>query len=204
METMRIRLFDLCRNGNFLTCDNIMDTDIKWKEMIFDVSESVISFKYNAISMSLPSVSNMRRWGIRRGGNCGLCGQFSVTAAHVLSNCPPSLFGGRYTWRHNNVLACLAKDFYGFVARANRSFRTRRSLKPLISFVKSGDNIPSKQSSHTIFDKHPSDDWNVNIDFHNTPTIPQSTNIDTILRPDIVFYSVYRKVILWGELTCPL
>ena len=201
---MRVRLFDLCRNGNFLTWDNIMDSDITWKEMIFDMSESVISFKYNAISMSLPSISNLRRLGLRKGGKCGIWCQLSVTAAHVLSKCPPGLFGGRYTWRHDNVLACLAKDCYGFVVRANRSFRKRHTIRPLISFVKNVDKITTTHKSHTVFSKHPSDDWNVNIDFNNNPTIPPETNIDTILRPDIVFYSVYRKVIIWGELTCPL
>ena len=65
---MRIRLFDMCRNGNFLSWDSIMDSDIGWKEMIFDLSENVVSFRYNAISMSLPSLSNLRIWGIRKGG----------------------------------------------------------------------------------------------------------------------------------------
>ncbi|NQY51597.1 MAG: hypothetical protein HRT91_02760 [Piscirickettsiaceae bacterium] len=204
IEAMRIRLFSLCRNGNFLTWDSIMDTDLTWKEMIFDLSEQVIAFRHNAISMSLPSMSNLRRWGIRRGGVCALCKQPTVTAAHVLSHCSTSLFGGRYTWRHDNVLACLANDFYGFASRANRSFRKSHNIPSIISFVKSGATTTKTQQSHTIFHKHPSDDWNVNIDLQNNPTIPPETNIDTLLRPDIVFFSLFNKVLLWGELTCPL
>ena len=61
IEAMRIRLFSLCRNGNFLTWDSIMDTDLTWNEMIFDLSEHVIAFRQNVISMYLPSMSNLRR-----------------------------------------------------------------------------------------------------------------------------------------------
>ena len=42
---MRVRLFDLCRGGNFLTWDNIMEHDMSWKEMIYDIQEQVLSFK---------------------------------------------------------------------------------------------------------------------------------------------------------------
>ena len=194
---MRIRLFNLCRNGNFLTWDNLMDNDISWKEMIFDLSEHVVSFRYNAISMSLPSVSNLRRLGIRRGGVCTLRRQPSVTAAHVLSHCSTALFGGRFTWRHDNVLACLANDLYGVASRANRSYRRLRKVSPIIPFVKAGDT-PKKSHTHTntIFNKHPTDDWNVSIDFNSLPTIPTETNVDTLLRPDVVVYSVFKKVLL--------
>ena len=37
-EAMRVRLIDLCRCGNFVAWDRIMDHDISWKEMVFDLS----------------------------------------------------------------------------------------------------------------------------------------------------------------------
>ena len=55
-EAMRVRLFDLCRGGNFVAWDRIMDHDISWKEMVFDVSEQVLSFRRNAVVMTLPKL----------------------------------------------------------------------------------------------------------------------------------------------------
>ncbi len=203
-EKMRDRLVTLCRNGNFLTWDSIISDDIGWKEMIYDLSDRVISFRLNAIGMSLPSLSNLTRWGLRKRGNCALCGKLNVTAAHVLSGCTVSLYAppGRYKWRHDNVLAFLAKDLFGIVSRANRSYR-HAPAAPSQPFIASGSNHTPKNSQKTIFKKHPSDDWNVVIDLHNNPTIPPETKIDTLRRPDIVFFSIFLKVILWAELTCP-
>ncbi len=203
-EQMRDRLVTLCRNGNFLTWDSIISDDIGWKEMIYDLSDRVISFRLNAIGMSLPSLSNLKRWGLRKRGNCALCGKLNVTAAHVLSGCTVSLYAppGRYKWRHDNVLAFLAKDLFGIVSRANRSYRHAPSV-PSQPFTASGSDHTHKNSQKTIFKKHPSDDWNVVIDLHNNPTIPPDTKIDTPRRPDIVFFSIFLKVILWAELTCP-
>ena len=204
-EAMRVRLFSLCRGGNYTTWDKIMDNDIGWKEMIYDLPENVMSFRLNGIAMTLPSISNLCRWGLRKGGKCNLCGKPNATAAHTLSNCPIALFQGRYTWRHDNVLATLARDFHGFVLRANREFTLKRKkFQSLINFVPAGYSGKMSRRKSTIFHKFPSDDWNVNIDFHGTLTIPLESKVDTILRPDVVFYSVKQKVILWGELTCPL
>ena len=41
-------------------------------------------------------------------------------------------------------------------------------------------------------------------DFHNNPTIPIESNVDTLCRPDTVIYSVSKKIIIWFELTVPL
>ena len=65
-EAMRVRLIDLCRGGNFVVWDRIMEHDMTWKDMGFDLSEQVRSFRLNAIAMTLPSWSNLNRWGIKR------------------------------------------------------------------------------------------------------------------------------------------
>ena len=98
-----------------------MEHDLSWKEMIFDIPEQVLSFKLNATAMTLPSLSNLLRWGIRRLGRCPICGKLNVTAAHVLSNCYVALHQGRYSWRHDNMLAAIATDLYGLVNHANIS-----------------------------------------------------------------------------------
>jgi hypothetical protein len=73
LETMRLRLHGLCRGGDFLNWDNMMEHDLTWNDMIYAIPESVLTFKINATAKALPSISNLRRWGVRRGGRCNLC-----------------------------------------------------------------------------------------------------------------------------------
>lgn len=97
-----------------------MSSDISWNDMIYDLSEGVLSFRLNAISRSLPCPNNLRRWGLRSQGNCQLCSSRCATSAHILSNCYIALTQGRYTWRHDNVLIGIHKHLVGLVAKANR------------------------------------------------------------------------------------
>ena len=138
-DRMRIRLYNLCRGGNFLTWDNIMEHDLSWKEMIFDIPESVLSFKLNATAMTLPSLSNLRRWRIKRVGRCPICGKLTVTAAHVLSNCYVALHQGRYVLIHDNMLAAIETDVYGIVNHVNRA-NTKPRTPYHISFDKAGQH----------------------------------------------------------------
>ena len=202
-EAMRLRLIDLCRGGNYLAWDRIMNHDLSWKDMVFDISEQVLSFRLNAIAMTLPSWSNLNRWGIKRGGRCPLCHKPHVTAAHVLNICIPALRQDRYTWRHDNVLATIATDLYGLANRINRS-NSQSPASNTITFVKSGPHSAPKKPKKNLLTRIPVTDWKVNIDFDKTPTIPSSIGIDTLLRPDAVLYSTRHKIIIWGELTVPL
>ena len=114
-DKMRVRLYDLCRNGNFTSWDNLMSSDISWFDMIYDFSEAVLSFRLNGISKSLPSPSNLRRWGVKGEGKCTLCNKKNATADHILSHCVVALNQDRYTWRHDNVLITIHKDLVGLV-----------------------------------------------------------------------------------------
>ena len=53
---------------------------------------------------TLPSFDNLKRWGKRVSDRCPFCGN-TQTLLHILSNCQVALNQGRYTWRHNSVLA---------------------------------------------------------------------------------------------------
>jgi hypothetical protein len=54
---------------------------------------------------TLPTFTNLRRWGMRASVNCQLCGNMvKQTLFHVLV----TLDQGRLTWRHNSVLNHIA------------------------------------------------------------------------------------------------
>ena len=170
---MRVRLYDLCHNGYITTWDNIMESDITWHDMIYDLSDDIVSFRVNAISRSLPCPSNLRRWGIKSQGKCTLCRKNSATAAHILSNCYHALREGRYTWRHDNVLIGIHKDIVGLVRRANRLNSKSSRVDNSQPFVKQGAPPGKKQkTSYSILKDSLPTDWCVTFDFRGQRTIP--------------------------------
>ena len=81
---------------------------ITWRSYLYDIPRGVLKFAINAGLNTLPSLDNLKRWGKRVSDRCSFCGN-TQTLLHILSNCPVSLDQGRYTWRHNSVLASLIR-----------------------------------------------------------------------------------------------
>ena len=104
---------------------------------------------------------------------------------------------GRYTWRHNNVLAYLKKDFLGIVDKTNKLQLKSKSSRKIQRFVQQGHNAPARpKPAVSLLTKHAVSDWQINLDLHDNLTIPPETKVDTLSRPDIVIYSVSAKVII--------
>ena len=160
--------------------------------MIYDLSEVVLAFRLNGMSNSLPSPSNLRRWGVKFEGKCTLCNKKNATAAHILSNCIVALNQDRYTWRHDNVLTVIHKDLVALVRRVNSRNASRpKSMLPPISFHKKGKRkLVRPNTSFSIFDAKNASDWQINFDFFHNSTIPAQSLVDTNLRPDIVIFSL--------------
>ena len=204
-EKMRIRLFGLAMNGEFTKWDNLMSSDISWNDLIYDLSEGVLSFRLNAISHALPSPNNLRRWGYKSHGRCPLCHAKCATSAHILSNCYVALIQNRYTWRHDNVLKGIHKHFVGIVRKANRQNASPRKKKIAQNFIKKGTNPkPRKKQKLSILHTDSPTDWHITFDFNNNSTISPEASVDTLQRPDIVIHSVSKKRIIWFENTVPL
>lgn len=65
-----------------------------------------ISFLPRAIYDVLPSPRKLQLW-VGEDPSCPLCSS-PATLRHILTGCKVRLSQGRYTWRHNQVLKCLA------------------------------------------------------------------------------------------------
>ena len=182
-----------------------METDISCKDMIYELSDDIISFRVNAISRSLPCPSNIRRWGIKSQGKCHLCRKDNATAGHILSNCYHALREGRYTWRHDNVLIGIHKDIVGIVRKANRLNSNTLEPKGYQDFVPQGAPPARKCNTRkSILHESLPTDWCTTFDFRGQRTIPIETLLDTNLRPDITIFSLEKKIIIWMEETIPL
>jgi hypothetical protein len=78
---------------------------ITWKSYMWDLPRGVLKFAVNSSMDTLPTFTNLRRWGKHDSVNCQLCGNMvKQTLSHVLVHCKYTLDQGRLTRRHNSVL----------------------------------------------------------------------------------------------------
>ena len=62
---------------------------------------------------TLATLKNMVMWGKATIDTCLACKENSQSLLHVVSGCKVHLQQGRYTWRHNSILATLLRSIDG-------------------------------------------------------------------------------------------
>ncbi len=77
-------------------------SDTTWKSYMFNLPRNTVKILLNSVLDTLPTNSNLMRWGKGSNSKCELCSHHK-TLLHTLNNCPTMLKDGRYTWRHNSV-----------------------------------------------------------------------------------------------------
>ena len=91
--------------GQWKEWSKCMINDFTWNKVLREGNPAYISFQLKAVTNTLPSQDNLKRWNITNvDQNCVLCGKVNPTLRHVLTGCPVSLTQGRFTWRHDSVL----------------------------------------------------------------------------------------------------
>ena len=94
--------------GKFLELLAEEEKSYDWKSVMFNLPSRVCKFMINSISDTLNTKANLVRWGKAMTSKCKACGNHE-TLHHILNNCSKFLEQGRYTWRHNNILAFIHK-----------------------------------------------------------------------------------------------
>ena len=168
---------------------------VTWAEL-WRLEPIRISFMLRSVYDTLPSPSNLCRWGLTEDPSCKLCGG-TATLAHILSGCKTALQQGRYRWRHDKVLQTLA-DILETERRKKRP--DLRHEKPAIQFVKAGEKAQTTASSQGGLLSGAST-WEMRVDLNKRLVFPDV--VHTNLRPDIVLWSVKGKKIILIELTVP-
>lgn len=102
----RTKVRSLLVQGKFYELLHTEESDATWKSFIFDLPRGVCKFVLNACSDTLPTNRPLCRWGKKTCDKCKHCHN-KETLLHILNNCRTFLEQGRYTWRHNNILAYL-------------------------------------------------------------------------------------------------
>jgi hypothetical protein len=149
--------------------------DFDWMHQLTGLSKSLLKFGVNAVTNTLPTMDNLKRWGYLRSGDdiCTLCGESNPTITHVLSMCKGALGErsdefNRIKWRHNNVLS----EFMNSVS----PHLVEQGFKVFIDL-----------------EGHPNHYRNFPIDI-----------VETSMRPDVILWNVKKRSVILAELTCPM
>ena len=197
--------------------DNMRHKDLTWNKILYQCSDRLLKFIVNAIPGWLPSPDNLRRWKSEGEHKCGLCGRFNATLAHILCGCPwvremenKSGKEDRFTWRHNCILAILAKSIRAKLQQINGS-PVLDQKKTLVRFVPAGTtNCVRKKPQDVPSLLSQARDWEADFDL---PELRSNGSIfafpydvcATTLRADAYIISRASKFCFVGpELTAPM
>ena len=137
-ETRIAKCHRYALQGDWLNFDAVLGADLSWKALIYVIPQELLKFLVNSTHNVLPTPDNLKRWGktvvdIR----CDLCGYSAPTLKHILNGCPLSLNQGRYTWRHDNILQCIAKEINTLLDEMNSGTPHSHNIKnTFIKFTK--------------------------------------------------------------------
>ena len=90
--------------GNLMKLLIEQEENITWESIIYSLPKGVMKFVINAAMDTLPTFTNLQRWGKRLNGRCPLCKNRGILH-HILNNCTQAL--DRYTWRHDSILSVI-------------------------------------------------------------------------------------------------
>ena len=90
-ESKLARLRQLAIQGRWLEWTDAMHSDLSWRRLIHGLDDGELRFNLRAISNTLPTPDNLRRWGQNEvDPACPLCGR-PATLRHILNSCEKDL-----------------------------------------------------------------------------------------------------------------
>jgi len=200
-QLRRVHLHGLAMQGAMLSWDAVCAQDMSWQRLMYGLSSSLLSFALKLNVNMLPTPDNLFRW--RKGTHsCALCGQAKVTPGHILSSCPVALRQGRFTYRHDQVLAVLHAAICKKAASV-KSAPAQRSAPSPIKFLRAGEAPPRKRKEAPASLIDAAADWNILADLAGVKYAFPLAAAVTEKRPDLVLHSPATRRLVMVELTVP-
>nr|XP_022314167.1 uncharacterized protein LOC111118822 [Crassostrea virginica] len=194
-EARMVKAVGMKKQGRWLNWEGVRPVKLGWND-IWKMEPSRLQFKLKSVYDVLPSPTNLATWGLSDDPNCVLCGK-PANLEHILSACSESLKDGRYTWRHDKVLAVLADT----LERNLKKPRTTKGGLKFVNFVKEGETGPRAGVEGKGLLGTPTD-WKMRVDLKQRMEFPSEIAV-TNKRPDIVIWSAKTKQAVLLELTVP-
>ncbi len=193
----RAQAVSQAKQGQWMAWEGVEKRKISWKDL-WEMEAFRASFTIRAAYDVLPSPANLSQW-YGEDPMCPLCPS-PATLKHILVGCKTSLTQGRYTWRHNQVLKCLAAVLDNQRTSVNALPPPSSRWQPT-PFVREGQaSLATIRADTGQLDR--ARDWKLLADLGKKlcfPTEIASTN----LRPDLVLWSPSLKLVYIIELTVP-
>lgn len=124
------------------------------------------------------------------------------TLKHILAGCKTSLTQGLYTWRHNQVLRCLAAVLESQRMSVN-TLTPSSSRGPATVFVREGESRVRPGTSRPVAARlGGARDWKMVADLGQSLCFPAET-ASTTLRPDLVLWSASLHLVYIIKLMVP-
>ena len=177
----------------------VVERKLSWKEL-WKWEPARTSCLIRSTYDVLPSAANLVRWGVSEDDKCK-CGQYG-SLRHTLSNCELGLKGGRYTWRHDQVLRVISKALEEKINRINAGKLPQKEVLKEVKFHSEGRRCPKTVGSGMVKvrDKRWDGKWQIASDLDELLVFPI---VATLQRPDIVIWNEERKIVHLLELTVP-
>ena len=196
-EMQKAKAVQLGVQGQWTKWCSFVRLDLSWKT-ILAMPQPLLSFALASTYDTLPSPSRLHRWEKTADPSCFLCNKEICTTAHILGACNVALKQGRFALIHDSVLEILYSNIDSFLSNYKVSHNKSQSIK----FVKAGEQV--KKSNKKCFSGllHVAPDWKLICNLDSKLVFPSFIAV-TVLRPDMVLYSIVEKIVLIIELTCP-
>ena len=188
------------QQGRWMRWEGVERRKITWNEM-WSMESNRLSFIIRATYDVLPSPTNLHLWY----GEDPACLQCAAPAnlKHILVGCKTSLTQGRYTWRHNQVLKCLAAELEDKRVTTNAMPLNAQTTVPRkTTFIREGEKRRKKPSAPNSGPLNAARDWEMRVDLSQRLTFPPEIAA-TNLRPDLVLWSKTCRRVFIVELTVP-
>ena len=199
-EKRMVHLVGCSQQGQCLSWQEmVVERKLSWKEL-WKWEPARTSFLIRSTYDVLPSAANLVRWGVSEDDKCK-CGQYG-SLRHTLSNCELGLKGGRYTWRHDQVLRVISKALEEKINRINAGKLPQKEVLKEVKFHSEGRRCPKTVGSGMVKvrDKRWDGKWQIASDLDELLVFPI---VATLQRPDIVIWNEERKIVHLLELTVP-
>ncbi|KAG5277490.1 hypothetical protein AALO_G00118230 [Alosa alosa] len=188
------------QQGRWTKWEGVERRNITWSDL-WSMESNRLSFIIRATYDVLPSPTNLHVWY----GEDPACLQCAAPAIlkHILVGCKTSLTQGRYTWRHNQVLKCLAAELENRRVTTNamsQNGQTTNPRKTTFSFGKGRRGTKSPPPDPGPLNA--ARDWEMRVDLTQRLTFPPEIAA-TNLRPDLVLWSKSCRRAFIVELTVP-
>ena len=189
------------QQGRWVRWDGVERRKITWGEL-WNMESNRLSFIIRATYDVLPSPTNLHLW-FGEDPDCLQCAA-PASLKHILVGGKTSLTQGRYTWRHNQVLKCLATELEQKRVTTNAMPRNAQATFPQLtsSFIREGDKQRSNRTPADSCPLNAARDWEMRVDLNQRLIFPPAIAV-TNLRPDLVLWSNSCRRAFIIELTVP-